>query len=215
MMLSLGPFAFSLDTLPYQELQRRSEWRWSANARVGARPAAQFVGLGEDTITLSGHLLPSVAGDPASLDTLRDMAGAGEAWPLVDGQGVVHGAYVITSLDDRRSTFFADGAARRVEFDLRGSSRTSGSSASSITAGGLWRAAFARGSRAAYVTPAYRPRSRRTGCGTPRSPADGVGRGSLDGFGLPRLSVVVLLKHYGHLRPDYQAGAAGASARRA
>lgn len=118
MMLSLGQFVFSLDTLAYQQLQRATEWRHAQNARVGARAASQFVGPGDDSITLDGLLLPELAGKYASLNTLRDMAGQGAAWSLVDGNGVVYGAWVILRVNETGTLFFRDGTPRRIEFSL-------------------------------------------------------------------------------------------------
>ncbi len=74
MMLSLGMFVFSLSTLTYQELQRQTNWRHATNSRVGKSPAMQFVGRGEDTITLPGIILPELAGSVLSLNALRLMA---------------------------------------------------------------------------------------------------------------------------------------------
>ncbi|MEX2964249.1 phage tail protein [Microbulbifer sp. TYP-18] len=119
MMMSLGLFAFSLSSAAYGDLQRQTAWRHAGSDRIGARAATQFLGPGSDTITLSGLIAPDLTGDPASLDTLRDMADRGQAWTLVDGNGHVHGAWVIDSLQESRSLFFADGSARRIEFKLQ------------------------------------------------------------------------------------------------
>ncbi|MBV8972973.1 MAG: phage tail protein [Sphingomonadaceae bacterium] len=118
MMLSLGMFGFSLDTLAYSELKRRTSWRFASTSRVGVRDAQQFLGPGDDTISLDGWIAPEFAGDPTSLDTLRDMADGGEAWPLIDGTGAVHGAFVIDSIDTKAEFFFADGSPRRIEFTI-------------------------------------------------------------------------------------------------
>ncbi|MEW5249564.1 phage tail protein [Microbulbifer sp. 2201CG32-9] len=119
MMMSLGLFAFSLSSAAYRDLQRQTAWRHAGSDRIGARAATQFLGPGNDTITLSGLIAPDLTGDPASLNTLRDMADRGQAWTLVDGNGNVHGAWVIESLQESRSLFFADGSARRIEFKLQ------------------------------------------------------------------------------------------------
>lgn len=58
MMMALGMFVFSLSTAAYQELQRQTEWRHVSNTRIGAAPARQFVGRGDDSITLPGVILP-------------------------------------------------------------------------------------------------------------------------------------------------------------
>lgn len=118
MMLSLGMFVFSLSTLAYQELQRQTNWRHASNSRVGAAPALQFVGRGDDTITLPGILLPELAGSILSLDALRLMANTGKAWPMVEGTGRIYGLWVIESLSETKTLFFRDGTPRRIEFTL-------------------------------------------------------------------------------------------------
>lgn len=118
MMMGLGQFVFSLSTLAYQDLQRQTQWRHPSSSRVGAAPARQFVGPGDDTIALQGLLVPELVGDTASLDELREMADTGAAWPLVEGTGRVYGFFVIDSLSEGRTLFFQDGASRRIEFTI-------------------------------------------------------------------------------------------------
>jgi len=117
-MLALGMFVFSLSTAAYQELQRQTDWRHASNSRIGAAPARQFVGRGEDAITLPGVILPELAGSPLSLDALRLMANTGKAWPVVEGSGRIYGLWVIESLSETKTFFFRDGTPRRIEFTL-------------------------------------------------------------------------------------------------
>lgn len=118
MMMSLGMFVFSLPTLAYQDLQRKTAWRHAETSRVGARAANQFLGPGTDGITLGGVLVPDVAGDAGAIETLRAMGAKGEPYPLVDGRGNVLGAWVIESLDEGQQNFFQDGLARKTDFSL-------------------------------------------------------------------------------------------------
>ena len=118
MLMALGTFVFSLQQLAYQQLQRRTSWRHASSERVGARAARQFVGPGDDSIELSGLVAPDVTGDPASLVLLRELADAGRPLSLVDGTGVVHGAFVIDSISETSTLFFADGVPRRIEFNI-------------------------------------------------------------------------------------------------
>ena len=118
MMLALGMFVFSLSTLAYQELQRQTEWRHPSNSRVGAAPARQFVGRGDDIITLPGIIFPELAGTTLSLDALRLMANTGKAWPMIEGSGRIYGLWVIESLSETKTVFFRDGTPRRIEFTL-------------------------------------------------------------------------------------------------
>ncbi len=117
-MLCLGQFVFALNSAPYQSLQHDQGWRHPSNSRVGARPARQFIGPDDETITLQGVLLPEITGGQQSLDKLEEMASTGDAWVLVDGQGVLYGLWVIEKLSQTKTVFFQDGTPRRIEFSL-------------------------------------------------------------------------------------------------
>jgi phage protein U len=117
-MMALGMFVFSLPTLAYQEQQRKSGWRHARSGRIGAIDATQFVGRENDTINLSGTAYAELMAGRASLDELRDMAMQGEAWPLIDGTGLVFGAFVITGIDEGMKEFFPDGTPRRIDFGI-------------------------------------------------------------------------------------------------
>ena len=46
MMMTLGMFVFEVKSLPYQQLQRASQWRHASQSRVGQRPGYQYLGPG-------------------------------------------------------------------------------------------------------------------------------------------------------------------------
>ena len=119
MLMALGMFVFGLPTLAYQDLQRQTTWRHPSNSRVGSRPARQFVGPGDDTITLSGVLVPELMGRASSLDELRAMADTGAAWALASGAGEIMGAFVIESINTTGTVMMDDGRPRRIEFQLQ------------------------------------------------------------------------------------------------
>lgn len=118
MMMVLGLFVFMRQTAPYQSFEHQIGWRHPSNSRIGLRPATQFLGQDDETVTLSGTLLPAFTGGTLSLEALRLMADTGLAWPLIEGTGFIYGMFVITSLSKTRTVFFKDGAARRIEFTL-------------------------------------------------------------------------------------------------
>lgn len=119
MMMALGLFVFGLHTVPYQQLQRQLAWRHPSNSRVGARPARQFIGRGDETVTLSGVLYPEITGGKISLSALEAMADDGRAWPLIEGTGLFYGLFVIEEIASTHSEFFPDGAPRKIEFSLK------------------------------------------------------------------------------------------------
>lgn len=118
MLLSLGLFVFRLQTVPYENLKRSTEYRWSSANRLGKAPAHQFMGMGEDELTIDGKLMPELTGGPVHLDKLREMAQSGKAWILTAGNGDVLGKWFITKIDDNRSHFVANGLARKIEFTI-------------------------------------------------------------------------------------------------
>lgn len=135
MLMALDQFVFALETMAYQELQRQTQWKHRATSRVGARDARQYIGPGDDTITLSGVLAPELTGDLASLEQLRKMGDAGAAYAMVDGAGTVYGAFLIESLGEVQTLHYPDGTPRRVEFTI-GLTRTDDDQATSASTAG-------------------------------------------------------------------------------
>ncbi|EMH2073945.1 phage tail protein [Citrobacter sp. Cf084] len=119
MMLALGMFVFMRQTLPYQTLQRDAEYRWPSNPRIGKRDAFQYLGPGEETVTIAGVLYPELTGGKLTLTTVRLMAEEGRAWPLLDGNGMIYGMYVINNVSETGAMFFSDGAPRKIDFTLK------------------------------------------------------------------------------------------------
>jgi len=117
MLMALGQFVFGLHTLAFQSLQRQTAWRHAQNSRVGARAASQFLGAGDDTITLPGVVLPEF-GSRMSLDELHTLADAGQPLALVDGNGRVYGQWVITEKSETASYFSPTGEPARIEFSV-------------------------------------------------------------------------------------------------
>lgn len=118
MMMTLGLFVFGMETLPYQKFTHDLAWRHPASGRVGLRPARQFAGVDDETISLSGVLLPEISGGDLSLDLIRLMGDSGQQWPMIEGTGRVYGFFVIDKLSTTKELFFQDGKARRIEFTL-------------------------------------------------------------------------------------------------
>ncbi len=118
MLMTLGLFVFSINTLSYQSLQRTTSWRHNSQNRIGNTPSYQYTGPGEDNQTLSGWIAPELAGDALSLNQLRQMADTGEPYVIVDGKGIVHGLWVIKQITETRTLFFPNGEAKRIEFSI-------------------------------------------------------------------------------------------------
>lgn len=117
MMMIYGMFPFSIKTAAFDQLQRSTNWRHASNSRVGDMPAYQFVGRGEDTITLEGSIVPEF-GIPMSMTALRTMGDTGKAFPLIAGTGKVFGLYVLEDLQETQTVFLKD-RPRKIEFSIK------------------------------------------------------------------------------------------------
>lgn len=118
MMMIYGMFVFMRQTAPYQSLEQQTEFRHVSNNRVGKSAKWQYIGAGDDTITLTGTLYPEITGGDVSLSVIRLMAYGGKAWPLIEGTGTIYGMFAVTSIRENRTEFMPDGKAQKIEFTL-------------------------------------------------------------------------------------------------
>lgn len=117
-LMSLGMFIFGMDTLPYQKLTQSAEWRHAQTDRHQAPPASQFLGRGQDKISISGLCVPEIAGDFGAFDTLVAMGDTGDDWPLMDGIGRIFGNFRIVTLEREHLTVMAGGLPRHIGFTI-------------------------------------------------------------------------------------------------
>lgn len=117
-LMSWGLFVFGMESMAPNEYQRRRSWRHAATERFMARPARQYVGPGDDNVSLLGSLIPEIAGSFGAIDTLTEMADTGDPQPLVDGNGRLWGNYVLVGLDETGRNIVAGGIARWVDFAI-------------------------------------------------------------------------------------------------
>lgn len=75
-------------------------------------------GKGEDTITLKGTTYHELTHSRVTLDQIRAMADTGKAYTLIEGTGKIYGLVIIESLDETKTYFFKDGAARKTDFTI-------------------------------------------------------------------------------------------------
>ncbi|UJD79811.1 phage tail protein [Serratia rubidaea] len=118
MMMVFGMFVFMLRTVPYQQLRHAQEWRHVKNERVNQSAGWQYIGAGEDSITLDGVLYPEITGGNLSLASLETIGFTGRPWPLIEGDGRIYGMYVMTRLERGKSEFDRYGNPKKIEFTI-------------------------------------------------------------------------------------------------
>lgn len=117
-LMTLGLFVFDNPTLAPQSIDRTTQYTWAQNKPVGEAPTYQFLGRGEDSITLPGVLYPSFTGGKLNLEVIRAMAKSGEAFLLMTGYGEILGNFFIDNVKETQSLFMRDGAPQKIEFTL-------------------------------------------------------------------------------------------------
>lgn len=117
-MMALGAFRFGVNTASYQSSRQVAAFRWAKLDRIGRAPAMQFLGPDAPQMTLEGVIYPHFRGGLRQVEAMRAVAGLGEPMMLVDGLGWVWQRWAITAVEERKDTFMADGAPRRIAFSL-------------------------------------------------------------------------------------------------
>lgn len=117
-MMALGSYRFAMSTGGFQTFKRNSAWRWPSQDRIGARPARQFLGPGDDKITIAGTIFPHFRGGLRQVDAMRAQAGLGRPLNLVDGTGEYFGLFCITGIEEGKEAFLSDGAPRKIDFSI-------------------------------------------------------------------------------------------------
>ena len=120
MLMSLGQFVFMTTSLAFKEIQRQRSWNYANNAVAFGRAKKQFMGAGEDSITLPGLIYEEYGfGSRFALDDLASMADTGQGFVLMDGSGYLYGVYVIDSIDETKSFLVDNGVPRKVDYTLK------------------------------------------------------------------------------------------------
>lgn len=117
-LFQLGSFQFDLPNGVPQSFDRTADYRWEVQERLLRDPAAQFLGPGNQEITLDGVLFPGFSGRQSTMETLRQLAETGEAQMLTDGLGKVYGKWGIRRIQEGLSTFAPGGGARQITFNV-------------------------------------------------------------------------------------------------
>lgn len=113
-----GFFPFALETIPYEETAKAKAFRYAENERVGARPSYQYLGVGNETFTLKGKLLPTVTGGRVQIDLLSMAAEIGSVLPLIERTGRIHGFYAIQNIQENASHFVHTGAPQVIDVEI-------------------------------------------------------------------------------------------------
>lgn len=119
MQLCIGQFVFTPDDLSFTELQRQRAWNYADNSVASGRARKQFIGAGEDSITLNGIVYQEHGfGTREAIEDLADLASTGQGYVVMDGSGYLYGVYVIDSISESKSILVFQGVPRKIDFSV-------------------------------------------------------------------------------------------------
>ncbi|NMG39792.1 phage tail protein [Chelativorans sp. ZYF759] len=92
----------TLDTRPFSvnEVTRQAGADIASKPLIGTLPGKEFMGEGDDRITLTGQLLPFKTGGLTELEFAHQMRRQGTRFPLHRGDGQRLGWFAITSIKE-------------------------------------------------------------------------------------------------------------------
>jgi len=114
----LKPYYFNLDTAAFEELTRKTAFRWAGQERLTREIAQQAVGQGEDKLTIKGAIFPLFRGGIGQLNELRTIGRRLQPLTLTTGYGEVLGTWCLLNVDEEQGALLAGGIPRKQSFSL-------------------------------------------------------------------------------------------------
>lgn len=115
-MMALGSFRFSIDSLILERIDRRLPLRHIDQDLVGREPGSQYLGPGSERIQLPALIYPVFlpGGGLTQLESMRQTAMAGTPLMLAAATGRVLGRFTIREVHENREHLLAGAVAQKV-----------------------------------------------------------------------------------------------------
>lgn len=111
-------YVFGVRDLPQTGLDRDLDLRWDGIKRLGRRVAQQYLGPGEEKVSLKGVIYPPNYGRFEILEQLRQEALRGRPRSVFTGYGRYQGLWVIKSIKDTQTHYLPGGYPRKIDFTI-------------------------------------------------------------------------------------------------
>ncbi len=114
-----GPFRFEVGRAAYEELLHGAESRWEKHPIIGRRAGPQYLGPGEETVTLRGALYTQGAPGAASMVRALLRAAQGkQAYMLVAADGSIVDLFRLEKARAVETNHLPSGAPQKLVYDL-------------------------------------------------------------------------------------------------
>lgn len=118
MLMKIGlvecDMAFNVD-----RLARETAHDYAEKPVVGAMPPLEDVGIGPESLTVSGRLIPGKLGGLGTLEILRRAQTTGAPQFVLRGDGTVFGFYVLLSINEDHSFLDREGVGQVVDIAVK------------------------------------------------------------------------------------------------
>ncbi|WP_108459210.1 phage tail protein [Devosia naphthalenivorans] len=118
MLYQIG--SLTLDTRPFNadEMSRSASADFAVKPLMGTLPGREFMGEGDDKLSLSGQLLPLKTGGLTELEVAHGFRQSGQRLPVMRGDGKMFGWFAIESIQETHMDLMADGVGFRVKHSI-------------------------------------------------------------------------------------------------
>ncbi len=118
MLYALGPLDFEIAPFNTHEVDRSHAADFAAKELVGRRKGHEFVGDGDERITMRGKLFPHKFGGLTSLDVLNAIRDSGAPQFLMRGDGAALGWFLVEHVTEKSSYLDANGVGRQIDVEI-------------------------------------------------------------------------------------------------
>lgn len=137
MLFQIGPL--TLDTIPFaaESFSRNAGADLAVKPVMGGLQPREFMGEADESITISGQLLPTRLGGLTELELAYSLSTSGTKVPLMRGDGRMLGWYVIEKVSEQHSDLTRFGVGFVVRYTLSLTKVSTDGAVGSSQAGGL------------------------------------------------------------------------------
>lgn len=119
MLYQIGPV--TVDVFPFNasEVERDGATDYAKKELLGRLPGREYVGEGDETLTLKGQVLPTKIGGLGEIEALHGLRRAGEQIMVVRGDGAVLGWFAVENVKESHEHLGADGVGQVVKHEIK------------------------------------------------------------------------------------------------
>ena len=116
-LFNVGGVVFELTPLNVEDVDHSTSSDFVKHPVMGAQQPVEFMGPGDDKLSLSGSIFPRALGGEAELALLEDLQRQGQAVLVTRGMSRL-GWFIITSLRRRHRYLSPNGIGRKIELTI-------------------------------------------------------------------------------------------------